>query len=267
MITSLLFIISGQAYGWEAKKNSSGEDLHWNTEKIHFSLNTDGSHSLDPATIEEAISSAASSWNIGNISFVFDGETKNNSADYSDNVFSVYFSNNWTEDPEVLALTYTWSSSDGEIVHFDMEINTENHDWSTDGSAEKHDLQNAITHEFGHALGLDHSTDTTATMAPTATPGEISKRELAQDDINGYQHLYTESSNGGENNEGGTNNQNNTGKFSNDQNQNSSDNNLSQGGTYRVPLQNAGCSTSGSSIGWFGMLFGALFAFRRQHER
>lgn len=53
------------------------------------------------------------------------------------------------------------------------------------------DLQNALTHEFGHAAGFAHSADVLATMyGQVVVAGETSKRELAQDDIDGLCAVY-----------------------------------------------------------------------------
>jgi uncharacterized protein (TIGR03382 family) len=53
------------------------------------------------------------------------------------------------------------------------------------------DVQNTVTHEAGHSLGLDHSPDhPEATMYPNAPPGETSKRHLAADDIQGICTIY-----------------------------------------------------------------------------
>jgi MYXO-CTERM domain-containing protein len=52
------------------------------------------------------------------------------------------------------------------------------------------DVQNTITHEAGHTLGLAHSSDPSATMAASAPPGETSKRVLAADDLNGICAIY-----------------------------------------------------------------------------
>jgi uncharacterized protein (TIGR03382 family) len=40
------------------------------------------------------------------------------------------------------------------------------------------DVQNTMTHELGHALGLDHSPDSYSTMFATADKGETSKRQI-----------------------------------------------------------------------------------------
>lgn len=52
------------------------------------------------------------------------------------------------------------------------------------------DLQNTVTHEVGHFLGLAHSGVTGATMSATTAPGELSKRDLAQDDVAGVCAIY-----------------------------------------------------------------------------
>jgi MYXO-CTERM domain-containing protein len=52
------------------------------------------------------------------------------------------------------------------------------------------DVQNTVTHEAGHTVGLDHSTDPSATMYASGPPGETSKRDLAQDDIDGICSIY-----------------------------------------------------------------------------
>lgn len=54
------------------------------------------------------------------------------------------------------------------------------------------DLQNVITHEAGHFLGLGHSDVSEATMSPQATIGETFKRDLASDDIEGLCAVYGE---------------------------------------------------------------------------
>jgi hypothetical protein len=52
------------------------------------------------------------------------------------------------------------------------------------------DIQNTVTHEAGHTLGLDHSTDPTATMYATAPEGEVSKRQIHTDDQKGICAIY-----------------------------------------------------------------------------
>ena len=186
---SLLFSLLQPSYAWEAKTNNYGKTLHWTQSEIPFYYNYQGSN-LSSVEISQALQQSGQSWSFSNINLYNAGETSITNISHEDDVFSIVFQEDWNEDPEILALTYTWSNSKGEIVHFDIEVNTENFEWSTDGNAEKHDLQNTITHEFGHAIGLDHSQIEEATMAASSSIGEVNKRELHHDDKEGHQHIY-----------------------------------------------------------------------------
>ena len=65
--------------------------------------------------------------------------------------------------------------------------------WSwADGPASiggRQDIQGIMAHEYGHALGLDHSGDNTATMF-FSTAGGTGERSIAADDIAGLQAIY-----------------------------------------------------------------------------
>jgi len=52
------------------------------------------------------------------------------------------------------------------------------------------DLQGVLTHEYGHALGLGHSGNGQATMAPSVGAGQTSIRSIHADDIAGIQCIY-----------------------------------------------------------------------------
>jgi len=85
-----------------------------------------------------------------------------------------------------------------EIIDADIAFNLEQ--WSfgvldeadgAQGDASLNDLQNTITHELGHALGLMHNEDDLrAVMYPSAPPGETSKRHLSDDDRSGLLAVY-----------------------------------------------------------------------------
>jgi MYXO-CTERM domain-containing protein len=125
-------------------------------------------------------------------------------------------------DPAALALTsVSASTSSGVIRDADVEVNASNFNWADlvthpnlrDGQS-FHDLQNALTHEMGHLIGLDHTCylqgpapldnngqpipdcadappDVLATtMFPSANPGDIDKRDLAPDDQQAVCDIY-----------------------------------------------------------------------------
>ncbi len=58
------------------------------------------------------------------------------------------------------------------------------------GGADAYDLQGVAAHEYGHALGLDHSLDPDATMYSTSFNKGVSFRSIEADDVAGLQYLY-----------------------------------------------------------------------------
>jgi hypothetical protein len=79
-----------------------------------------------------------------------------------------------------------------EIVGFETTIDEEE-PWVIGSDATKLDVQNTVTHEFGHVAGLDHvrpPQDGCLTMFPYVALGEIQKRTLGLGDKLGMQDLY-----------------------------------------------------------------------------
>ena len=84
--------------------------------------------------------------------------------------------------------TTTYDRKTGQIYDADMELNTANFRFTTvdappcaPGVATNcvsSDVQNTVTHEVGHFLGLDHAPDPASTMYASAPLGETSKRSL-----------------------------------------------------------------------------------------
>jgi hypothetical protein len=86
----------------------------------------------------------------------------------------------------VLAVTCSWFGG-GNATEFDMQISP-SWSWTTGGSPTV-DLQSVVTHEFGHALGLNHSPLASAVMYASYTAGTL-KRALTDDDIQGEMSIY-----------------------------------------------------------------------------
>jgi hypothetical protein len=125
-------------------------------------------------------------------------------------------------DPLALAVTSVFArKSDGQIVDADVELNAVTFRWSDlvrrpEISTELQDLQNTLTHEFGHFIGLDHTcfiafpkegvvddqgrpvpscsnapADVRATtMFASVIPGDLDRRTLSPDDRNAVCDVY-----------------------------------------------------------------------------
>jgi MYXO-CTERM domain-containing protein len=96
----------------------------------------------------------------------------------------------WDGDDRTIALTLTtYDEKSGIIYDSDIQLNSAGFAFTTVSSPPcsqpitvnantcvATDVQNTMTHEIGHLIGLDHTQATGSTMFPRAPPGEISKR-------------------------------------------------------------------------------------------
>ena len=108
----------------------------------------------------------------------------------------------WDGDAMAIATTTTTArTSTGEILDADIEMNDAGFAFTTaDGppcpsggpfsGCVAFDVQNTVTHEAGHTMGLAHSGIADATMFRTAPIGQTSKRTLHADDIQGICDIY-----------------------------------------------------------------------------
>ncbi len=118
---------------------------------------------------------------------------------------------------------------DGRVVDADIEFNGVHFKFATNGDKNKADIENTLTHELGHLLGMDHPCSDAATKAKGGTPkdhtgkaipacgspkvtkliedstmynfaddGETKKRSPEKDDISGVCAIYPLASDPGE---------------------------------------------------------------------
>lgn len=102
-----------------------------------------------------------------------------------------------------LAVTISTYQDPNTIVDSDIFFNAENFAWAvvdSDQERNVYDVQNVLTHEIGHFLGLDHTSENSgenqneyvdATMFFASSPGETFRRNLGSLDELGIRHLYT----------------------------------------------------------------------------
>lgn len=97
----------------------------------------------------------------------------------------------WDSNAGTIALTLTtYDEKSGIIYDSDIQLNASNFVFSTadyppcttvTGSTNTcvaTDVQNTMTHEIGHLVGLDHTKASGSVMNPSAPPGETSKRNI-----------------------------------------------------------------------------------------
>ena len=140
-----------------------------------------------------AVIAAANEWNAAcaRYGFIYGGATT--AADYSQNYHNEIM---WAATGGSVATSHQWFSNQT-MVECDM-VFEDALAWGTDGSAEKYDIQNVATHEFGHWLHLrdlygnigDGEYDVAKTMYGFTTTGEIIRRSLHADDASGILWIY-----------------------------------------------------------------------------
>jgi hypothetical protein len=113
----------------------------------------------------------------------------------------------WEHGPGIIALTTsTYSTRTGHVLDSDIELNAAPSQGSPgflfttvssppcqgveSPECASVDVQNTLTHEIGHVIGLDHVQTPGSTMEATAPPGETSKRIIDSGSADGFCGIY-----------------------------------------------------------------------------
>lgn len=185
---------------WVQSTSSTGAALHWEDPCITIYFNDLGIADLEGDSEFDALVLSLQAWNApecSRASLSFGGKTNSEITGYvNENPpinLIIFREEYWpyTEAP-VAFTSVSYNKDTGVILDADIEFNAFHYGFTTLGPEKDWliDLQNTATHELGHVLGLDHSEVFDATMWWQAFEGEIAKRDLDDDDIEGLCTLY-----------------------------------------------------------------------------
>lgn len=188
-----------------------GRFLFWGNRTLGYGINRSGCEDVLINEAVKAVQRAFFSWaspSCTDLYFLYDGlvtEEKTNislgQGESPDHANVIVWRGQWpppgVTDPSVskdmpAVTTVIYNTDTGAIVDADIDLNGQDFFWTTTSDTTKAatDIQNIMTHEIGHLLGLAHSDNKSAVMYDTTYQGEISKRTLHADDELGVCTIY-----------------------------------------------------------------------------
>jgi hypothetical protein len=185
-----------------AEDGDCGTVLQWRQPCISFSVQQGASRQVDYDTAESVLTQAFATWTgldcgggppsiqVLDFSPVSCDQLEYNKEAGNANAL-MFRDASWPHDvdgggTDTLALTtVTYDAEKGDIYDADIEVNTADNNFTTSDTPGPSDvdLLSVLTHETGHFLGLAHTPVDGATMFASYTPGTITIRQPAADDV------------------------------------------------------------------------------------
>jgi hypothetical protein len=172
----------------------------WASPSATVYVNPANGDGLSDSGVISALQAAMDDWNIQGGSpfrFNYGGQVRDTTTGY-DGKNVVLFRNE--NNGGTIAYTYSWWDASNHLLDSDMIIYDPGYTfYAYDGTCDVYAgygvyLHDLTTHEFGHMLGLLHSSDPSATMYAGYANCATTQRSIEADDIAGIQALYGRSS-------------------------------------------------------------------------
>ena len=166
---------------------------HWASGPVTFYVNPVNADVSQSAAVA-ALQAGMDVWNTqAGTSFRYQyGGSATDTATAYDNRNVILFRN--ASNGSTIATTYSWWSSSKELLDSDIIFWDGGFTFFVGSGCgvvpNAAYIEDIAAHEFGHALGLNHSTSTDATMYPSYSYCSTAFRTLASDDVNGAKALY-----------------------------------------------------------------------------
>ena len=160
----------------------------WGVRQVPYYINPQNIYVSESSAVA-AITSAAAAWRgIGNVDLVYAGYTTGSSLT-NNRKNEVFFRD---DSSGYIAETYWWYDGTGHLVDADIVFHENSRFYSANigCNGDGFYIENTGAHEFGHALGLAHSSVETASMWPNSGTCETIRETPDPDDVSGLGELY-----------------------------------------------------------------------------
>jgi len=189
---------------------TSGAKLFWTSRCISYAVNELGTQDLDPEDTRAIIKKTFQAWSdvpcgkdgkAGAASMTFQERDpvackKSEYNKEAPNLNVVLFQDDdWKYrgiDGTLAKTSVTYNDETGEIYDADIEVNAANNTVTISDDQRKidYDLQAILTHEVGHFIGVAHSSEASAVMFASYSPGSTAQRKLTDDDVAAVCAIY-----------------------------------------------------------------------------
>lgn len=199
-VTVACFLVPGTSFGFQLKKDGTGSPVQWRG-AVRFVAQKGFDEAIEAKGALEALRQSLGAYagqaQVPQLS-VAEGETHGvGFSMQGPNQNEIVVLEEWPFNDNAIASTIvTIDRNTHAIIDADIAFNRQRNTFgvlpaSSHRGGELDDVQNTMTHELGHALGLAHDMAVPeAVMYPEAFCGEVNKRTLAADDVAGLNALY-----------------------------------------------------------------------------